>query len=78
MALGQTIRKAGIALAPSPTHFRGHLFEVKGVVLERRAKALESQGETAAADRAKAAALDAFEAAIKIQDQVIREALPTP
>jgi tetratricopeptide (TPR) repeat protein len=66
----------GIALAPAPTHFRGHLFEVKGVVLERQSKALEAQGETAGAERAKAAALEAFEAAIKIQDQVIREALP--
>jgi tetratricopeptide (TPR) repeat protein len=68
--------EAGLALAPSPTHFRGHLFEVKGVVLERRAKALDASGDADGATRAKAAAVDAFEAAIKIQDQVIREALP--
>jgi hypothetical protein len=66
----------GIALAPAPTHFRGHLFEVKGVVLERQAKALDASGDVEGAARAKAAAVDAFEAAIKIQDQVIREALP--
>jgi hypothetical protein len=69
---------AGIALAQTPTHFRGHLFEVKGVVLERQARALEARGETAEAERTKAAAVEAFEAAIKIQDQVIREALPGP
>jgi tetratricopeptide (TPR) repeat protein len=73
-ALGEV--DAGIALAQAPTHFRGHLFEVKGVVLERRSKALDARGETAEADRVKGEAVDAFEAAIKIQDEVIREALP--
>lgn len=65
----------GLALAQKPTHFRGHLFEVRGVVHERQAKALEASGDAAGAARAKASAVDAFEAAIKIQDQVIDEAL---
>jgi hypothetical protein len=65
----------GLALAAGPTHFRGHLFEVKGLVLERRARALDAQGEVAGAAVAKAAAVDAFDAAVKIQDQVITEAL---
>jgi len=66
---------AGLELATTPTHFRGHLFEIEGVVHERRAKALEAAHETDRAAQAKALALSAFETAIKIQDQVIDEAL---
>jgi tetratricopeptide (TPR) repeat protein len=65
----------GLALAPKPTHFRGHLFEMRGLVHEREAKALDAQGDAPGAAKAKAKALDAFEMAIKIQDQVITEAL---
>lgn len=65
----------GIALAERPTHFRGHLFETKGVVLERMAKAQEAGHERPVAGATKALAMDAFEMAIKIQDQVIDEAL---
>lgn len=65
----------GLALATRPTHFRGHLFETRGVVLERQARALDARGEVQGAARAKSDALDAFDAAIKIQDQVITEAL---
>ena len=65
----------GLTLAIAPTHFRGHLFEVQGVVLERQAKSMESSGDAAGAASVKAKAVDAFETAIKIQDQVIREAL---
>lgn len=67
--------EAGLALAVRPTHFRGHLLEMKGVVLERRYRALDATGETAEAAKAKAAALDAFRSAIEVQDQVINEAL---
>jgi tetratricopeptide (TPR) repeat protein len=66
----------GLALATKPTHFRGHLLEIKGVVLERRYHTLEATGEHEAADRAKTEALDAFRSAIEVQDQVIQEALP--
>jgi hypothetical protein len=65
----------GLSLATRPTHFRGHLFEIQGVVFERQARALDAQGDTGGAARAKSAALDAFDAAIKIQDQVITDAL---
>lgn len=65
----------GLTLASKPTHFRGHLFEILGVVYEREARALEAKGEKGRAAEAKAKALDAFETAIKIQDQVIDEAL---
>jgi hypothetical protein len=66
---------AGLLLASRPTHFRGHLFEVKGVVLERRYRALDAAGETAAAAAVKAQALEAFKSAIDVQDQVIDDAL---
>jgi hypothetical protein len=66
---------AGLALAQKPTHFRGHLFEVQGVVLERQSKALREQSDAAGAERARAAAMDAFETAMKVQDQVILDAL---
>jgi tetratricopeptide (TPR) repeat protein len=74
-AAAQRDVEQGLVLAVTPTHFRGHLFEVQGVVLERQAKALESSGDAAGAQRVKAKAVDAFETAIKIQDQVIQEAL---
>jgi tetratricopeptide (TPR) repeat protein len=67
--------EAGLALADPPTHFRGHLFEMKGVVLERRYHALEAAGEPEAAEKSKAEALEAFRKAIEVQDRVIDEAL---
>lgn len=66
---------AGIALAAEPTHFRGRLFEVRGLVEERRAKALKEKGDAAGAERAKKAALDAFGQAMDIQEDVIGRAL---
>jgi hypothetical protein len=67
--------EVGLALAAKPTHFRGHLLEIKGVVLERRYRALEACGETAEAERVKGEALEAFQSAIEVQDQVINDAL---
>jgi tetratricopeptide (TPR) repeat protein len=66
---------AGLALATAPTHFRGHLLEMKGVVLERRYHTLDATGDTAGAAESKAKALDAFKSAIDVQDQVINDAL---
>lgn len=66
---------AGIALAADPTHFRGRLFEVRGLVEERRAKALTAKGDTAGAERATKAALTAFGQAMDIQEDVIGRAL---
>jgi len=65
----------GLELADRPTHFRGHLFEVRGLVEERRASSLEADGDPEAAKRARAAAVKSFEQAIDIQEQVITEAL---
>ena len=67
--------EAGLALAPGPSHFRGHLVEVRGVVEERRARALAEKGDSEAAERARKAAMAAFEEAIAIQDEVIAKAL---
>ncbi|MBL8744320.1 MAG: hypothetical protein JNK04_24605 [Myxococcales bacterium] len=65
----------GLALAKETTHFRGHLFEVRGVNEQRRMEALEKAGDTAGAEKAKQAALAAFEKAVEIQDAVIAKAL---
>jgi tetratricopeptide (TPR) repeat protein len=65
--------EAGLALAPGPTYFRGHLFEVRGLVEERQSKALNEAGNHAAAAQARERALEAFEQAMKIQAEVIRK-----
>jgi hypothetical protein len=67
--------QVGLAIARSPTYFRGHLFEVLGLVNERRSAALKSRGDMAGAEAARRRALDAFEQAMKIQDSVIRDAV---
>jgi hypothetical protein len=64
----------GLALVADPNYFRGHLFEVRGLLEERRAQALA--GKQAEADTAKRAALAAFEEAMRIQSQVIQTAVP--
>jgi tetratricopeptide (TPR) repeat protein len=67
---------AGLELAPDPTYFRGHLFEVRGLVEERHAEALAKAGKTEQAKQAKERALSAFEEAMRIQKQVIERAAP--
>jgi tetratricopeptide (TPR) repeat protein len=65
----------GLDQAREVTYFRGHLFEVRGLVEERRAAGLRERGDTAAADAAKKRALDAFEQSMEVQAQVIKGAL---
>ncbi|WP_437736547.1 hypothetical protein [Sorangium sp. So ce1335] len=67
--------EAGLELAPAPSHFQGHLYEVAGVVEERRAKALDEKGDREAAAQARKRALGLLERAISIQDQVITDTL---
>ncbi len=67
--------EAGLAYAVTPTHFRGHLFEVKGIVLERRIAALKEKGDGTGAERVKGEAISAFNEAIEIQNKVIEGAL---
>ena len=62
---------AGIALATEPTHYRGRLFELRGVVEQRREKALKEKGDKAGAAKAHDVAMDAFDQAMSIQEDVI-------
>jgi hypothetical protein len=64
----------GLGLATETTYFRGHLFEVRGLVEERSAKALKDKGDDRAAEDAKKRALDAFEQSMAIQAEVIQKA----
>jgi len=66
---------AGLESAAAPSYFRGHLFEVRGAVEERREKALRVKGNGQEADRARERSLAAYEEAMKIQAQVIDEAI---
>lgn len=66
----------GLESAKAPTYFRGHLFEVRGVLEERREKALRSTGRGQEADQARDRSLSAYEEAMKIQASVIGGAVP--
>lgn len=70
--------EAGLASARAPSYFRGHLFEVRGLVEERREKALRGSGRAKEADQARERSLSAYEEAMKIQAAVIQEAAPAP
>jgi len=67
--------KRGLALAVERTHYRGRLMEVLGVVEQRLHNKLQEDGDEAGAQQAKSRAIDAFQKAVAIQDEVIREAL---
>jgi tetratricopeptide (TPR) repeat protein len=66
----------GLADAKTPSYFRGHLFEVRGVVEERREKAYRSAGRGPEADAAHERSLVAYEEAMRIQAEVIQKAAP--
>jgi len=66
----------GLERVPETSYFRGHLFEVRGLIEERRQKALEERGDRAAADQARQRALQAFEESMRIQSEVIRGVTP--
>jgi tetratricopeptide (TPR) repeat protein len=68
----------GLTHAKTPTYFRGHLFEVRGLVEERREKALRGTGRGQEADKAHERSLDAYEAAMKIQAEVIGSNVAAP
>lgn len=68
----------GLALAAEPTYFRGHLYEVQGLVWERNAAELRKSGDEAAARAASSRALEALETSMQIQGDVIRRAVPAP
>ena len=66
----------GLELAREPSYFRGHLFEVRGLIEERRARKLRDAGDAPSSEQAKQRALEAFEESMRIQEQVIRDSLP--
>jgi hypothetical protein len=66
---------AGLEHARARTYFRGHLFEVRGLLEERREKALRVKGHGQEADRARERSLGAYEEAMKIQAQVIEKSI---
>ena len=65
----------GLAHAPAPTYFRGHLVEVQGLVEEARAAQLADAGKVAEAAAARNRAIALLEDVVKIQDQVIQTSL---
>jgi hypothetical protein len=71
-----TALEAGLSNAKQPSYFRGHLFEVRGLVEERREKALRGSGRGLEADQARGRSLSAYEEAMKIQAEVILKASP--
>lgn len=68
----------GLGLVPTPTYFRGHLFEVRGLLEERRSARLKERGDLDGSAAARARALDALDTAMKIQAEVIAREKPTP
>ena len=68
----------GLERARASTYFRGHLFEVRGLLEERREKALRAKGNGQEADQARSRSLNAYEEAMKIQAEVIGSAAPKP
>jgi hypothetical protein len=67
--------RAGLEQVAETSYFRGHLFEVRGLVEERRARELAARGDSEGAKTAKQRALEAFEQAMTIQAEVIRNAV---
>ncbi len=68
--------RRGLAELPERNLYRGRLMEMLGVVEEARYRAFKAAGEHDKATRAKVRAVRAFDAAIAIQDEVIRRLLP--
>lgn len=65
----------GLKLLPERNLFRGRLMEVTGVVEQRRHQALTEAGDDEGAAAAKERAIEAFNEAVAIQDEVITRTL---
>ena len=70
--------RRGLELVPQRNYFRGHLLEMRGVVAERQAKDLKAKGQAQQAAELERRALNAFEESMKIQAEVIDEAVGKP
>ena len=66
----------GLHRAPKVSFFEGHLIEVRGVIAQKRAKALADKGDQVASERERRKAFEDFDHAVRIQDQVIERLLP--
>jgi len=73
----ETDVRAGLSHAPEPTYFRGHLFEIAGVIQETRASTLADAGKTSEAEQARARARDLLSQAVSIQEQVLSHTTDT-
>jgi len=65
----------GLKLVPERNLFRGRLMEVTGVVEQRRHEVLRKAGDDEGAAAAKERAIEAFDEAVAIQDEVITKTL---
>jgi tetratricopeptide (TPR) repeat protein len=74
-AARDNVRK-GLELVDEPNYFRGHLFEVQGLLEQRYADESSKRGDEEQAQKAKQRALEAFGTAMDIQEKVIEQALP--
>ena len=68
----------GLELARERSLFRGRLMEVRGVVEQRRHDKLLEEGDEDGAKAAKNRAIEAFQEAVAIQDEVIQKTLGEP
>jgi hypothetical protein len=66
---------SGLAFAATPTYFRGHLLEVRGLIFEKQSGDLEKAGKIAEAKQAREKAVAASLDAVRIQDEVIKSTL---
>jgi tetratricopeptide (TPR) repeat protein len=67
--------RSGLAHAPDPTYFRGHLVEVEGLVEEARSLSLADAGKLEEAVHAREKAIALLEEVVRIQDSVIQRSL---
>lgn len=75
IAAAEEAIESGLAHAPEPTYFRGHLVEVQGLVMEATAKDLADAGKAEEAARAREKAIQLLEEVVRVQDQVIQRSL---
>jgi tetratricopeptide (TPR) repeat protein len=66
----------GLKRVPERNYFRGHLFEMRGLVEERHARELRQRGQAEQAAGAEQRALEAYEESMRIQSEAIQRALP--
>ena len=67
--------ESGLLLAKDRTYFRGHLFEVRGLVFDKMSQALEKSGKPQEARVAREKAMRASIESVNLQDEVIKNTL---